>query len=231
MSRRSTTSDLVTARIAELCQGFGDYVAAFDQQPAFTRSGQLEHHRATIERRRQLGSVRAAVHCPEFIESLWHTLHAWGMNQRAATLVPLERFGEELRWVAPLLEKLECWTIDEPLFRAERVAADLWEAICELEITESANRIVSGAKTLHHLLPDLIPPIDRQFTRVFFHWHQPQFQSQPERVFTDIYTRMAQVAQVVRPGQYVGAGWQTSRTKVLDNALVAYCRVHQLELA
>ena len=31
-------------------------------------------------------------------------------------------------------------------------------------------------------------------------------------------------------GQYVGDGWRTSRTKVLDNALIAYCQ-NRLSLA
>lgn len=231
MPRHASSSDLVASRVDELCAGFAEYVDAFDQRPAFTRVGQLEHHVATIRRRTELGSVSAAIRDQHFVESLWQTLGAWGMNKRAATLAPLEQFGRELRWVSPLLEKLECWTIDEPLLRADRVAADLWEAICSLEITESANRIVSGTKTLHHLLPDLIPPMDRQFTRVFFHWHQPQFQCQPERVFADMYVRFAKIAREVSPAGFVGDGWRTSRTKVLDNAIVAYCTLHDLALS
>jgi hypothetical protein len=29
---------------------------------------------------------------------------------------------------------------------------------------------VPGTKALHHLLPDLVPPMDRAWTGAFFHW-------------------------------------------------------------
>lgn len=34
---------------------------------------------------------------------------------------------------------------------------------------------MAGSKTLHHLLPDLVPPIDREYTRPFFGLHNPEF--------------------------------------------------------
>jgi hypothetical protein len=65
--------------------------------------------------------------------------------------------------------------------------------------------------------------MDHRFTRMFFQWYQPQFQYEGEAVFKDIFRRYVRIARRVRPAQYVGPGWRTSRTKLLDNAVIAYC--------
>jgi len=39
-----------------------------------------------------------------------------------------------------------------------------------LAVVDNKARIVAGTKTLHHLLPDLVPPMDRAWTGAFFGW-------------------------------------------------------------
>jgi hypothetical protein len=90
-------------------------------------------------------------------------------------------------------------------------------------------KVVSGAKMLHHLLPELVFPIDREYTQTFFGWSNPEFQNHPEQCFKFVFHRIAEVAQAVRPASYVKKAWNSSRSKVLDNALVGYCIVHGLE--
>jgi hypothetical protein len=34
---------------------------------------------------------------------------------------------------------------------------------------------MAGSKALDHLLPDLVPPMDREYTRPFFGLHNPEF--------------------------------------------------------
>ena len=48
-------------------------------------------------------------------------------------------------------------TFEELLFGNERIIASTTKA-----------RLVSGSKTLAHILPDLVPPIDRHYTASFF---------------------------------------------------------------
>lgn len=224
--RHPGTLKTVELREHDLCRDFGKYVELFDHSFPFRREGQLEHHLAAIKRRYELGSVGVAVRDPEFIRLTYLTLQAWGMDSRAATLCSEAELATELRWIGPLLEPLEAHRIDDLEQSGEIVAETVWAVISELAITGSKNKIVSGTKTLHHCLPDLIPPMDRQYTRMFFQWYQPQFQNDGERVFQDIFCRYVRIAQEVQPFQYVGAAWRTSRTKILDNAVVAFCREH-----
>ena len=93
-----------------------------------------------------------------------------------------------------------------------------------LEIVDNKVKIVPGSKALHHLLAELVVPIDREYTQRFFEWHNPRFQNLPEDFFIEAFCAFVRIARAANPVQYVGDGWYTSRTKVIDNALVGLCR-------
>jgi hypothetical protein len=40
--------------------------------------------------------------------------------------------------------------------------------IARIKVSTSRTQIVAGSKFLHHVLPDLVPPIDRRYTFRFF---------------------------------------------------------------
>jgi len=88
--------------------------------------------------------------------------------------------------------------------------------------------LVAGSKALHHLFPDLVVPIDRAYTRRFFGWWANQFQNKQEEFFASAFGQFASIARAVNPQSYVGTRWRSSRTKVLDNAIVAFCMVENL---
>jgi hypothetical protein len=152
------------------------------------------------------------------------------MTIRAAELLPVTEFSANLKAGLPLLEGLEAHHIDDTILGYEKKAECIWDAISKIRVAKAKNPIVSGTKTLHHILPDLVPPMDRNYTRVFFHWYSPQFQCEAHKVFMDMYTRISRIALKTNPVQYVGDGWRTSKTKVIDNAIVAYCVKKKIKL-
>jgi hypothetical protein len=81
---------------------------------------------------------------------------------------------------------------------------------------------------MHHLLPDLVVPMDHGYTQPFFERQNPDFQYRGESVFHEIFVECARIARSVPVSSYVeiekkDKTWRTSRTKVIDNAIVAYC--------
>jgi len=100
-----------------------------------------------------------------------------------------------------------------------------------LRITATGVRLVACTKALHHLLPNLVVPIDRQFTGAFFGWNTYDWQVKEERAFKRAFVVFHEIAHKTRPSQYVGAGWNTSPSKVVDNAIVGYCRKTLLDRA
>lgn len=105
------------------------------------------------------------------IEMLYATLTAWGMhrmgdgNRVKAKLTQWERFYRSIAANGPRLEAFRgCsmlkMTADDYLHAVER----LRPVYTTLELTEARATVVVNSKALHHILPEFIPPIDRQYT-------------------------------------------------------------------
>jgi len=226
MLRRDDVENKVQYRIEELCRNTQMYLNVFKNACPFN-SRQLRLHVQTINLRRELGNVGTALRNDNFITSLWKTLEAWGLNARGSRLLPLEKFRQVLLDYEGDIVRWDGIRIDNASLLLEEVAQDLWELIDEVRVSESGNPIVSGSKAFHHLLPELIPPIDREYTRPFFMFWMQYFQNEPHRVFPYIWGKIALMTRRVNLRQYIGlTGWSTSITKVLDNAIIGYCKHH-----
>ncbi len=162
-------------RLPVLTADFERYLRAFEQAPPFTRRGQLEFHLETIALRRRHDTVAGALDDPDYLHSLYRTLQAWGIGARGSYLVPFEDFAGRLRFKEPELSALAGVSIDEPM-DVTAVSGVLWHMIETLGIVENKTPIVSGTKALHHVLPDLVVPVDRAYTQTFFGWHSTEFQ-------------------------------------------------------
>jgi hypothetical protein len=181
-------------------------------------------HQATIGLRRRLGSVGAAVDDALFVEELHRTLYAWGIGKRGSRLGSLERIHRALQDRLHDLEALDHLMLETMSERdAGSVVPPLFELVASLDIVDNDARIVAGTKALHHLLPDLVPPMDRAWTGAFFGWSTIDAQYRQEGTFSRSFLAMSWLARTVQPSRLVGPGWRTSSTKVLDNALVGYC--------
>jgi hypothetical protein len=215
--------DDVAARVRALVYDFDRYVMASDSLVPFSPE-QLAAHRATIALRQRASSVSVAVGDPDFVHSLRRTLIAWRLDSRASKLAPGPAFGDALAAALPKLVELEPYRIDAGDWPDDLVSR-LWTLIETLGVVTNDAKLVAGTKTLHHLLPDLVPPMDRAWTGKFFGLHAPEWQGASQRrTFFRLYGTFRTVAQQVDPLRHVtGDRWRTSRTKILDNALIGYC--------
>ena len=97
----------VQRRVRMLIGDFERYVVAFDQDPAFTKSGQLGKHVTTMGIRRQIGSVALAVRDTRFLMLLYETLQAWGIGLRRSKLVAFDQFARCIADCEPEMKELE----------------------------------------------------------------------------------------------------------------------------
>jgi hypothetical protein len=211
-------------RVRDLIARFPHFLNVFNSEPAFVREGQLEYHLATIRLRRTFGSVTASLANDDFLKSLYSTLQAWGIGVRASNLLPFDDFRASLQSKTNALAALESLAINQENLDINSTATAVWEAIHTLNIVRNKTSIVPGTKALHHVLPDLVVPFDRKYTQEFFGWHPPQIQQEERRCFLASFSAFSEIARQVRPEQYVRDGWNSSRTKVFDNALVGFVR-------
>jgi hypothetical protein len=224
---RSVSVAELRRRVDLVIAEFDRFVGVYDASLPFTRSGQYELHRLTIDRRRSLGSAVAAVLDDEFTAGLHQTLRAWSIGTRASRLVPLPEFRARLRDRADDfrdLEGLALEQLDDDDVR--RLAVSLDRLIAGLGVVENKARIVAGTKSLHHVLPDLVPPMDRAWTGAFFGWTVVDPQDNQTQIFTEAFSACAEIARRTRSSRLIGAGWRTSATKLVDNALIGYCKTN-----
>lgn len=207
--------DLLIAR-------FPIFLEAYDRFCPFKKYGQLEYHVETIRLRRALGSVEVALGDEAFQKSLYRTLQAWGIGSRASKLARFSDFVAALYAKKNDLSALDGLVIDQQGLDVLGVAKRLARLIQTLDIVENRARIVPGSKALHHLLPELVVPIDRAYTQPFFGWQNPGVQGFPEECFIDAFHSFVGIARATNPSQYVCDRWYSSRTKVLDNAVLGF---------
>jgi len=218
----------IESRLNKLIADFERYVGEYDRGFPFRRDGQFELHESTIRRRRELGTIDASLADEKFLAGLLTTLDAWGIGRRASRMVAPDEFNSTLREHREELSALEHYSIESANLDIAIVSKTVWHLVETLGIVENKSKIVAGTKALHHLLPDLVVPMDRAWTGLFFGWTATDPQSNQERTFTRTFEAYARVARLVQPSNYVGAGWRTSATKVLDNAMIGYCLAHRL---
>ena len=224
--RRADTVARMDRRVGELTQGFSSYVETFTRSRLFTGPS-LYFHWKTIRLLGAYPSPVEAIPHRDFAESLYATLTAWGMHRMGpgvAKLVDFDEMHESMVRQAPLIKEVQALTIwDTSPTEVEDVASRLWLIIDGLKVGVGQTKLVAGSKALHHMLPNVVPPIDRRYTLRFF-YHHTNLYGGDEKAFREMYPRFATIARSRRRAieAVLGTGMNSSATKVLDNAIVGY---------
>lgn len=210
-------------RLEDLMFNFNDYLNNFHDNILFRKYGQFEFHVATIEKRKEMADALTAVSNPDFIKLLWDVLRSWGIGSRGSHLVGFAEFMASFEESLEDYIELDDMKIDENFGTEENVVKKIYSLIDSLSIVTNKTKLVPCSKALHHIFPELIVPMDRTYTQLFFMFNNQEFQNNQYTVFKQAYKTFMRIARSVKPEQYVGYGWNTSQTKVIDNAIIGYC--------
>lgn len=206
--------------LKSLIKNFPFFIKYYADHCPFRKPGQFEFHRETIQKRKELGSVKAALKDMDYLKSLYRTLRAWGIGSRGSKLRPFNNFTDALSDISPDICALDGIKLDQIEIEIDTVNQKIWSIIENMHIVDNNATLVPCSKTLHHILPDLIVPMDRGYTKVFFGWQNPQFQYGQSKCFFEAFKSFEYISRETNPEQYVGSGWNTSLSKVIDNAIV-----------
>jgi len=109
------------------------------------------------------------------LEMTYATLASWGMHRMGdprktkAKLVNFDDFRRSILNHQMLLADMVDYRMENcEAAEYEDYLDSLKEVYCALRISISDATVVAHAKTLAHILPNLVPPIDRQYTVRFF---------------------------------------------------------------
>jgi hypothetical protein len=116
------------------------------------------------------------------IEMIYATLSSWGMHRMGdpkvtkAKMVEFDDFKRSIRTHGHDLQRMRFLAMDSSTLKQyEEHLNNLKEVYFGLKVSISDATIVAHSKTLAHILPNLIPPIDRQYTIRFFTQDNMQF--------------------------------------------------------
>jgi hypothetical protein len=195
-------------------------------------TAEYQQYIATVELRKQLGTVEQAISDASFLSSLYATLVGFFGLVRIG-LLPLEEFKQALSTHKNSIASLGGRKLGaEPSV----TGAELCELIMQLNLTKKKEKkspkdnpkLVSGTKTLHLLLPDLMAPVDRQYWGAFlFRYYNSGYEAGADELetFRIAFTTSHTIAEKVAPEKYVQTDSRhTTPTKVIDNAVIGFVR-------
>ena len=224
----------ISNRIDGLVEGFESYA----ETEMLFGDWAWSMHRETVKCRRQFSSVEEAIESYDFIvRHVGYTLVAWGMDTRGARLVPAAEFYARIKDCGPSIALWDRHSTSD--LKQERLAHCLFDTFHNLGLSKTKAQVVTASKAMHHLLPDLVPPIDHEYTSRFF--TPPHLgivcdqNSRPK--FVDIAQGLGTIAgslEAQHGKDYLASlvdktEYATSESKLIDNAIVGYVMRHELK--
>ena len=210
--------------VHEIVTRFDSFLERFNHSETFTGPSIYFHNKAIACLKRHRTSVDAIL-SEELFDWIYATLASWGMHRMGpgkTKLLPIEQIKQSVRAERLLIEQLE--NIDLPSVSTADIGGisdQIWKLIQSIHVSAAEATIVANTKFLHHILPNLVPPIDRTYTYKCF-YGRTNLSISEQDAFQEVYGRFHQIAIAKRDriSQLIGADWNTSSTKTIDNVIV-----------
>lgn len=216
----------MATRVADLCATFTECLDRFEVASRFTGPSRYFHQK-TIAIRSTHGSISTLFDDERFLEYLYATLTAWGLHRMGpgnTRLQELEAIQTSFKAHAAAIDQLAGLSLGACAEgQVQVVARALWNVVASLQVSVADARIVANSKALHHVLPDLVPPMDREYTFSFF-YGRPTLSIDEGEAFREMFCHLDRIARrnLSHIGSRVGHGWHTGHSKVVDNAIVGF---------
>ena len=226
MPRQYDTIKRVNTHVNDLCRNFSDYLGIFENENHFnegTYRGSLRAYTKHIELIGSQDTTRDIIASDECLRSAYSMLKKFGMGTRGSELVSQNEFINRIRKNTESIASFDNMSIQDV---EPQDISNLWKIIRIIGIAKNKSQIVAASKALHFLMPRLMPPIDREYTRRFFSYQQIQFQDN-EPVFKFIMPYFVRIAQKNDLTPYIDrSSWAVSVAKLIDNAIIGFGKEH-----
>lgn len=227
--------DRTRTNVEDLICRFDEYVWRFEASGLFTGPSVHFHERA-IQRRRAHNGAAGLLADDLFLEYVYAVLPAWGnyrMEGHDAEVTEFSLLVASLRSALPLIEEL--WPLSLLTLAPDRAWAAarlLWMVIGSIRASTPEAGMAAGSIALHHVLPDLVPPIDRRYTPRFFAG-QGGLAADEERAFLDWFPYLVEIGHrcgnVIEAVAGSGGYMATGPAKIIDNAIIGFVQAHDTQ--
>jgi hypothetical protein len=233
-SGRQTLQERIDERrpiLESLIGDFSSFVQRFDASRQFVGPS-VYFHVKTIKALARHPTAVDALGDDQFFDYLYATLASWGLHRMGpgnTKLRDLDDLKASFRAQAANIEPLQQLRIEQLSSASEvrDVADTAWEIMANLKVGIGETLLVANSKALHHLLPGLIPPIDRNYTLKFFTDRPYIYSRRDADYFRVLYPLFHEIA-IRCAGEIRGlltrsaGGMNTGVTKMIDNAILGF---------
>jgi len=117
----------------------------------------LHFHRRALDTRQPPGNVA-------HLEYVYATLASWGMHRMGkggSKMQPFERFQRSIELLTDKISTAQTFDFRSMDDASWAVVKSVFQGI---DIMASRTSLVGHSKVLHHMMPNIVPPIDREYT-------------------------------------------------------------------
>jgi len=223
-------------RIEDLCDNLSSYNKL--AIGAYRLDSPARHfHIKTIQKLKTHKNLESVFEDEVFFDYLYATLVAWNMNSQGAKLCGFIQFINTIRNSRQQIIELNKHSL-KSLVHEEAVASGRYAQAVErintilsiLRISETESWLVANTKVLHHILPELIPPVDRKYTlKFFFNNTSVKKGEKSNKQFHEVFIHYLYIYDLVVEevvNMVEENSFNSSSTKVIDNAIIGYWMDH-----
>lgn len=205
---------------------FAGYVKKYYAREKDFSNSSYYFHKRVIETIRISKTRKDLFRDKIFLEFVYATLSTWGLDRMdgSARLVEFDIFRKSVLDNLSLLEKLTGYKINNLSNTEEQEIKDKLSILFDnLEVMVKKAKLVGVSKALHHLLPDLVPPIDRKYTLDFFYGNTNYSEKDQKEKFLAIFDKFRLISKELDLTEKDLSGqWDTSIPKLIDNAIIGF---------
>jgi len=147
---------LYQEKVTDILANVDRYHQAYYKAETF-RGPSLYFHRRALETRQSPGALT-------HLEYVYATLASWGMHRMGKGGSKMKSFDTFRRSVESLKDKIS----EAQKFDPRKMNAEGWALLKEIfqgiTIMASGASLVGNSKVMHHMMPNIVPPIDREYT-------------------------------------------------------------------
>jgi hypothetical protein len=212
---------LKTDRVRDALEHADLYYGAYHAADTFGGPSVYFHRRAL--------DTRHAPASSQHLEYVYATLASWGMHRMGAGGSKMCAFPQFSASVEGLKDKILQAQTFTPAAMSERAWSVLKEIFTGLTVMASKTLLVGNSKVMHHMRPNIVPPIDREYTLRYL-CGNTMFANDPEkewRTMRDLISGFfipvaTDKAFAAKAEQWITQNrpWDTSVMKVIDNLLI-----------
>jgi hypothetical protein len=175
--------------------------------------------------------------CAGFSEAAYAMLASWGMHRMGPRGSKMRDYGPFAASIADLWPSMMQLRQKSP----ELINDQDWQTIrgifFDLRVMQSKSSLVGNSKVMAHALPNLIPPVDRQYTLTFLFGNgnidnglENEWAMLRNALKGFFYPLLMEASFTEKVGEWMRNerfSWDTSPLKIIDNLLIGYVRIQR----